>query len=60
MKSKSALLLLTGIAIGAIGGYLFTPEKKLKNRKELWKKSKKYNKAFKETASKYKEMLGGS
>jgi gas vesicle protein len=58
MKSKSVLILFTGIAIGAIGGFLFTPEKKIKNRKELWKQSKKYNKAFKETASKYKEKLG--
>ncbi len=60
MKSKSILLLFTGIAIGVIGGFLFTPEKKIKNRKELWGKSKKYKKAFKETASKYKEKLGDS
>ncbi len=59
MKPKSILLLLTGIAIGAIGGFLFTPQKgRSKRRKELSKKSKKYKKAFKETASKYKEKLG--
>jgi gas vesicle protein len=58
MKSKSVLILFTGIAIGAIGGFLLTPEKKIKNRKQLWKQAKKYNKAFKETASKYKEKLG--
>lgn len=60
MKSKSALLLLTGIAIGAIGNFLFTPLKeRTKRRKELFKKSRKYQKAFKETASKYKQKLGG-
>jgi len=59
MKLKSTLILFTGIAIGAIGGFLFTPPKgRSKRRKELSKKSKKYNKAFKETASKYKEKLG--
>lgn len=59
MKSKSALLLFTGIAIGALAGLLLAPQKGLKNRKELWKKSKKYKKAFTETASKYKEKLAG-
>ena len=58
MKSKSVLLLLTGIAIGAVGGFLFTPQKKLKSRKEILKKSKKYKKAFEATATKYKERLG--
>ncbi len=58
MKSKSVLFLLTGIAIGAVGGFLITPQKKIKSRKELLKKSKKYKKAFKDTATKYKEKLG--
>lgn len=59
MKSKSILVLLSGIAIGAIGSFLLTPQKgQLKRRKELSKKSRKYKKAFKETASKYKEKLG--
>jgi len=57
MKSKSVLILLAGIAIGAFGGFLFTPEKKIKS-KDVWKKSKKYKKAFEETASKYKKKLG--
>ena len=58
MKTKSALLLLTGAAIGAIAGILLVPQKGIKNRKQILKKSKKYKKAFKETASKYKEKLG--
>ena len=59
MKAKSVLLLLSGIAIGAIGGYLFTPERRLKPRKSASSKSKKYKKAFKATASKYREKLSG-
>lgn len=59
MKTKSVILLLAGIAIGAIGGYLLTPPKgKRKRRKELLNKSKKYKKAFQVTASKYREKLG--
>lgn len=58
MKSKSVLILFSGIAIGAIAKYLFTPDKKYKNNKEFSRKSRKYNKAFKKTASKYKEKLG--
>ena len=59
MKTKSALLLLTGIAIGAIAALLFAPRKGLKIRKDVLKKSKKYKKAFEETASRYKEKLAG-
>ena len=59
MKSKSALLLLTGIVIGAISGLLFAPQKGLRSRKDVLKKSKKYKKAFEETASRYKEKLAG-
>lgn len=59
MKSKSAFLLLTGIGIGTIAGVLFAPQKGLKSSKDVLKKSKKYDKAFKETASRYKEKLGG-
>lgn len=59
MKTKSVLFLFTGIAIGAIGNFLFTSSKgKLKRRKELSKKSKQHNRAFKHTASKYREKLG--
>ncbi len=57
MKSKSILLLITGIAMGAAGNFLFTSAKGFKSRKELLKKTKKYKKAFKETASKYKQKL---
>ncbi len=59
MKSKSALIFISGIAVGVIGGFLFTPQKSLKKRKEISKKAKKYKKAFKETANKYKEKLEG-
>lgn len=59
MKSKSALLLVTGIVIGRIAGLLFAPQKGLKGRKDVLKKSKKYKKAFEETASRYKEKLAG-
>ena len=59
MKLKSALLLLTGFAVGAIAGLLFAPQKSLKSRTDVIKKSKKYKKAFKETASRYKEKLAG-
>ena len=57
MKSKSVLYLITGIAIGALGSLLLTPQKGLKSRRDVMKKSKKYKKAFKETADKYKEKL---
>jgi gas vesicle protein len=56
MKSKSLLFLLTGFALGTITGLLVVPQKRMKSNKEL-KKSKKYKKAFKESASKYKEKL---
>ena len=58
MKSKSLLFLLSGFAIGTITGLLIVPQRGIKSRKEL-KKSKKYKKAFKETASKYKQKLAG-
>ena len=59
MNSKSASILFTGIAIGTIAGVLFAPQKGLKSGKDVLKKSKKYTKAFKETASRYKEKLAG-
>lgn len=59
MKSKSTLFFLAGIAVGTIAGLFIVPQKGLKNRKDLWRKSRKYNKAFKETASKYKEKFEG-
>ena len=58
MKTKSVLLLLSGIALGAVGNFLITTTKgKSKRRKELSQKSRHYNKAFKHTASKYREKL---
>lgn len=54
MKLKSVLLVFTGIVIG---GLLFASPKSLRNRKELSKKAKKYKKAFKESAFKYKQKL---
>ncbi len=57
MKSKSVLFLLTGIALGAIGSFFLTPQKTIKRKKGGAKKITKNKKAFKETASKYKEKL---
>ncbi|HEX8333987.1 MAG TPA: YtxH domain-containing protein [Segetibacter sp.] len=57
MKSKSVLFLLTGIAIGAIAGALFAPQKTIKKRKGPVKKLNKAKKSLKETASKYKKEL---
>ncbi len=54
MKSKSLILFFSGVAVGATAGLLFTPQKSLKAKKDVLKKSKKYKKAFKESASKYK------
>lgn len=54
MKLKSVILVLTGVVIG---GLLFATPKNTKHRKELLKKSRKYQKAFKATANKYKEKL---
>lgn len=56
MKSKSILYLITGFSIGVFTGLLMVPQKRIKSGKQL-KKSKQYNKAFKETASRYKEKL---
>ena len=59
MKTKSVLLFFSGIAIGAMGNFLLTATKgRSKRRRELSKKSRHYNKAFKDTASKYREKLG--
>ena len=52
--SNVALLLLTGIAAGAIAGLLFAPEEGEKTRKKLMKQAKKYKKALEDKASEYK------
>lgn len=57
MKSKSTLYFLAGIAVGTLAGLFIVPQKSLRSRKALWKKSHKFDKAFKETASKYKEKF---
>ena len=53
--SNAAILLLTGIAAGAIAGLLLAPEEGEKTREKLWKKSKKFKKDFEDKASAYKE-----
>lgn len=57
MKPKSLFILFTGIAIGSFATFFIIPRKSLKSRRQLSKKSRKYNKAFKETASRYKQKL---
>ncbi|MDB5198642.1 MAG: hypothetical protein JWO92_605 [Chitinophagaceae bacterium] len=53
--SNAALLLLTGIAIGAVAGVLLAPEEGSKTSKKLLKKAKKYKKILDEKVSDYKE-----
>lgn len=53
--SKGSILLLTGIALGAVAGLLLAPEEGAETRKKLWKKSKKFKKDFEDKASEYKE-----
>jgi gas vesicle protein len=53
--SKASILLLTGIAIGAIAGLLLAPEEGVKTRKKWMKKAKKYKKNVEDKASEYKE-----
>ena len=55
--SKASLLLLTGIAIGAVAGLLLAPDEGERTRKKLWKKSKKFKKDFEDKAAQYKENL---
>ena len=52
--SNAALLLLTGVAAGAIAGLLLAPEEGAETRKKLWKKSKKFKKDFEDKATEYK------
>jgi len=59
MKSKSALLVLGGVAIGAIAGYFLAPEKSLKSKKGPVKNLRKSKKVLQEKASKYKAELSG-
>lgn len=53
--SNAALLLLTGITVGAVAGLLLAPDEGAKTRKKLLKKAKKYKRDFEDKASEYKE-----
>ena len=53
--SNAALLLLTGIAIGAVAGVLLAPEEGTKTSKKLLKKAKKYKKLLEDKVTGYKE-----
>ena len=53
--SNAALLILTGVAVGAIAGLLMAPDEGTATRKKLMKKAKKYKKILAETASEYKD-----
>lgn len=56
MKLKNtSLLLLTGIAIGAVAGLLLAPDEGAKTRKKLLKKAKKYKETIEDKAAEYKE-----
>jgi len=53
--SNATLLLLTGVAIGALAGLLLAPEEGAKTRNKWMKKAKKYKKTFEDKASEYKD-----
>jgi gas vesicle protein len=56
MKIKNAtILLLSGIAIGALAGLLLAPDEGTKTRKKLLKKVKKYKKNVVDKAAEYKD-----
>ena len=53
--SNVALLILTGVAVGAIAGLLMAPEEGAQTRRKLLKKAKKYKKLMADTATEYKD-----
>ena len=53
--SNAVLLLLTGIAVGAVAGILLAPEEGTKTSKKLLKKARKYKKILEDKVSDYKE-----
>lgn len=53
--SKVALVLVSGLAIGAVTGLLLAPKKGSDTRKKLLKKGKKYKKSVEDEAEKLKE-----
>ncbi|MDQ2721505.1 MAG: YtxH domain-containing protein [Bacteroidota bacterium] len=65
--TNSAVLIISGFAIGAITGLLLAPAQGTKTRKKLLKKAKKYKKSlenkvgdYKEKASVWKEDIEGA
>jgi gas vesicle protein len=56
--SNAAVLLMTGIAIGAVAGLLMAPDEGTKTRKKWLKKAKKYKKNIEDKASEYKDKAG--
>lgn len=55
MKIKNAtILLLTGVAIGALTGLLLAPDEGSKTRKKLLKKARKFKQDVTDKASEYK------
>ena len=56
--SNAALLILTGIAIGAAAGVLLAPDEGSQTSKKLLKKAKKYKKLLDEKVSGYKKKAG--
>lgn len=56
MKIKNAtIILIAGVAIGALAGLLLAPDEGSKTRKKWMKKAKKYKKDFEDKASEYKD-----
>jgi gas vesicle protein len=53
--SNAVLLLLTGIAVGAVAGILLAPEEGTKTSKKLLKKARKYKKILEDKVSDYKD-----
>ena len=53
--SNAVLLLLTGIAVGAVVGILLAPEEGTKTSKKLLKKVRKYKKILEDKVSDYKD-----
>ena len=58
MKIKNAtILLLTGVAIGALAGLLLAPDEGARTRKKWLKKVKRYKKNVTDKAAEYKDKV---